>query len=691
MKTLLPCAVYFQKNIYLLLFFSLSLFFASAQNIDFGKSFVNITKGNNGGSIEPGDVLEIRASIVVRAGTYDSCGYFDSVPAGTSFIPGSIRVLTNEGKIYKQFTDVAGDDCGWIASPNIRINMGYVTAAAPATAFRRGRITNTNKPSFFGGTCIMVASFRVVVTAAYNNFINIGGGSMTYKTGGVLQTFTFPGNTIMVYQNFGICSNTVGVNSIGTEFNGTFGSGKPRNRGTSANVPPGYTYSIFTSNMPNDYYYGIANNTSTNTAYTTLNTWAKPDLSPLTHRVFKFWDIIGDHTGAVSPTLGNPAADTVANPNAGYMLVINAAYRIDSAFQQTITGLCPNTYYEISCWLRNICSKCGCDSNGVGAGNPGYIPTALNDSSGVAPNLTMSVDNLSYYTTGNIPYTQTWVKKGFTVLTGPVQTSFTVKFFNNAPGGGGNDWALDDISIATCSPDLTLLPSANPMICAGNIVNISCLVKSFFNNYTYYKWQKSIDNGATWANDGPTGGPATPTWMGADWEYTVVHPTFIANMPDSGSKYRLVLATTLANLTNPGCSFSQSTVITLKVINCGPALSTDLISFTAKRQDDHVQLNWTTTKEESLLHFSIEKSWDAKSFNSIATINSYNNSQNLNFYSYPDRDTSKNIVYYRLKITDDKNRDKYSRTIELNENDNQVTLANLVNPFDQNIKFDMIV
>ena len=80
-------------------------FISFSQNIQFGKSYINVTKGVNGGTVEPGDVLEIRASIVVRSGTYDSCGYFDVIPTGTTYIPGTIRVLTNEGKVYKQFTD----------------------------------------------------------------------------------------------------------------------------------------------------------------------------------------------------------------------------------------------------------------------------------------------------------------------------------------------------------------------------------------------------------------------------------------------------------------------------------------------------------------------------------------------------------------------------------------------------------
>src|SRR5450432_2850055 len=89
-------------------------YYCKAQNVDFGKSYINITKGINGGTVETGDTVEIRASFVVRAGTYDSCRYTDVVPAGTSFISGTIRVLTNEGKIYKSFTDAAGDDPGWI-------------------------------------------------------------------------------------------------------------------------------------------------------------------------------------------------------------------------------------------------------------------------------------------------------------------------------------------------------------------------------------------------------------------------------------------------------------------------------------------------------------------------------------------------------------------------------------------------
>lgn len=672
---------------------------ANAQNIDFGKSYINVTKGTNGGTVETGDTLEIRASFVVRSGTYDSCRYQDAVPTGTAYIAGTIRVLTNEGKIYKQFTDAYGDDPGWLNGSNITIHLGYNTAAAPATAFRRGRVANTHKPSFYGSTCIMIASFRIRVMAATGSNISTGGGNMTYKNGiNPIQTFTFPSNLLQVYPNYGICSNTVGVNAIGTEFNGTFGSGKPRNRGTSANVPVGYTYAIFTNNSPNDYFYGVANNTSTNNAYTTSNAWPKPDPSAPTHRVFQVWDIIGDHTGAASPTAGNPAADTVANSNGGYMLIINAAYRIDSAFQQTISGLCPNTYYEVSCWMRNICSKCGCDSNGKGATNssgpPFYIPTAPGDSSGVYPNITFEIDGIDYYTTGNLLYNGQWVKKGFTFLTGPVQTSFTLKYFNNAPGGGGNDWSLDDISVSTCSPNMKYAPSNNPIVCDSNIITLRDTVRSYFNNYVYYKWQRSTNGGASWSDVTPASGPATPFWNGTAWEYVSSYtvPTSQTLLSNNGDMYRLVVATTLSNLSDANCRFTDvSSIITLNVIDCNTPLGTQLLSFDGQIIQEHTNLSWATSAEAYPFLFDIERSADGITFSAIATIENRNNSADLNNYSFIDPDLLQNgKSFYRLKLYNSSGKSTYSRIIQLSFNGKVFSIESVINPFSTELSLNIV-
>src|SRR5205814_6103930 len=142
--------------------------------------------------------------------------FYDTIRAGTSYIPGSLKILTNEGKQYKAFTDALLDDCGWILSvgPNtyIRINLGFNTADAPATPLKRGRIRNTHKPSFFGNTCIMIASFRIKVTAAIGSTINTGGGGITYKPAGAPaltppSAMAFATNNVAVYTNYGSCPN----------------------------------------------------------------------------------------------------------------------------------------------------------------------------------------------------------------------------------------------------------------------------------------------------------------------------------------------------------------------------------------------------------------------------------------------------------------------------------------------------
>jgi len=56
----------FSRITYTLLTIALCADPALAQlKIDYGKSYVNVTKGATGGTIEPGDILEVRATFVV--------------------------------------------------------------------------------------------------------------------------------------------------------------------------------------------------------------------------------------------------------------------------------------------------------------------------------------------------------------------------------------------------------------------------------------------------------------------------------------------------------------------------------------------------------------------------------------------------------------------------------------------------
>jgi len=570
--------------------------------IDYAKSYVNITSGTVGGTINPGDVLEIRATLVIRTAiTIDSIAYFDTLRAGGGLrlVNSTITTRTNEGKIFQSFTDLSTDaDAGYYTTAGvgtdtaIRMNLGPT-----ATRAAKGALSNTSLPSLFGSTCVTMATYRVTVNGGYGTKIEFGGGAFTYRipgTGAGIK-ISFPNDSLMVYQNVGICpNNTSTTNILGDEFNGTFGTpaasaGSQNRSTTSPNTT--YQYQAFNPSGPGDYFYGVANNTSAN--FTTVQTLAKPAAAG--PRVFNVWDISGDHTGAVdmgNVSRGNRPCNpllpiSTTNP-CGYMLVVNAAYRTDVAFSFGVEGACPNTYYEISAWVKNICYKCGDDVNGINSssGNPLYIPTVpgapgSSDSSGVRPNLAFEIDGVDYYTTGDIPYqgipgTNTgsdtlnrWLRKSFVYRTGAAQTSFELTIRNNAPGGGGNDWALDDITLRTCYPNMSYSPSVSPTICANSTIIIRDTVRCYYDTYVHYKWQRSLDGGTSWLDIAGTAAVAAPSLVSGMYQFVAVYsiPPAWTTMANNGNLYRVVVATTVANLAGT-CNYSDAVPVTIDIDYC---------------------------------------------------------------------------------------------------------------------------
>jgi len=397
--------------------------------------------------------------------------------------------------------------------------------------------------------------------------------------------------------------------------------------------------------------------------------------------VFTVWDIIGDHTGAASPTAGNPA--TAVGTNGGYMVVVNASYATSRAIQQDVSNLCPSTYYDFSAWFRNICPKCSCDSNGRGALNSlfnGPYPP------GVKPNLTFQLNGIDYYTTGDIPYTGLWEKKGFTYLTGSSQTSFTLSIRNNSPGGGGNDWAIDDVSLSTCAPNIELNYTPEFKGCYGSLVELSSKIKCWFPNYTFYKWQRSTNGGVTWLDTGVSG-TGSPTYVGGQWEYTANYPPFIANQPDSGHRYRVVVATTAANLTNINCSYSNNSNIFLNIIDCGVILNANISNFSASLVQSYSNLSWQIATGNNISYFLLEKSNNAIDYKPIATI-PY---QNIASYSFADPEKISGISYYRLKIVDEKGNFVYSKVIAVSNSKINFEIKPFTNPVTDKLLLDYMM
>ncbi len=677
-----------------IIFFSSIHFNAFSQSrVDAGKSFANLSKLSTGGTFNPGDTVEIRVTIAVKTvGTYtavDSVQVFDNVPANTTYITGSLRVATNQGLTYKgPFTEAVDGDQGSNVAGAITINLGN-----KANGTRGGRIrSDTSKPSFFASHCIMMACYRVRINPSnsFGDTIFIG-GSIRYKivtpaTGWV--TTVFPTYKILLFQNNGLCPNGSGV-SAASDSAGTFASGILQNRPSPLAFTTTYVNQNISTSQPNDYNYAIINNSSANGSTNPNSTMPE---SPALRRVFGFWDIAGDHTGASNPAIGNPPK--APGTRGGYFVLINASYITDVAYQETLSNLCPNTYYEFSAWYRNVCPRCSCDSNGRGSSSGGFIPYPGNDSSGVRPNLTFEIDGLAYYTTGDIKYDRVapWKQYGFTFKTKPSQTTANFVIRNNSPGGGGNDWAIDDIKIAHCGPALNM--NYNPIVlgCTSSPfeVRLSDTIRYVYNNsYIYFKWQKSNVGGTIWSDmTGPgTSGVGSTTLVNGLYQFVTNLPPFLAYPADSGTYYRVIVATTAANLTG-NCAYNDGSSTMIKVINCGAVLNASFTQFKGQLNNKQAYINWSATGETNLVNYEIEKSTDGILFTKIGSVAARNLAEA--YYNFTDPDIINNNTYYRLKMTDNEGLFKYSSTILLSP-ELKFEVKVLKNPFKNFITADIIV
>jgi hypothetical protein len=218
-------------------------------------------------------------------------------------------------------------------------------------------------------------------------------------------------------------------------------------------------------------------------------------------------------------------------------------------------------------------------------------------------------------------------------------------------------------------------------------------VRSYFNNYTYYKWQRSTDGGSTWSDVTGASGPASPTWNGSAWEYVTSYavPPTATTLANNGDKYRVVVATTSSNLGTSTCLFTDGvSIITVSVIDCTNPLDANLLSFNGKLVNGKGNLSWTTSKENQPLEFSIEKSADGVSFSEISKVTGYNNnSDELNNYVFTDPTPLTVKTWYRLAMLTNGRISKYSRTIQLGTIQQEFAINNLVNPFNNDLQFEL--
>ena len=202
-----------------------------------------------------------------------------------------------------------------------------------------------------------------------------------------------------------------------------------------------------------------------------------------------YYTIAAHTTNCFGGTWFSVDQDHTGNPN-GYFMLINASFQPSDFYVQTVTGLCGNTSYQFAAWVLNMVSE------------PGEI----------LPNITFRIEKtdgtvLQTFNTGDIPEASspTWNQYAFYFNTPPGINTVVLRMTNNAPGGNGNDLALDDITFRPAGSSIQSVVTGystdtlNFCFNAQPTLNIDATVESCYPSQSV-QWQESVDTGNTWAD-----------------------------------------------------------------------------------------------------------------------------------------------------------------------------------------------
>jgi hypothetical protein len=171
--------------------------------------------------------------------------------------------------------------------------------------------------------------------------------------------------------------------------------------------------------------------------------------------------------------------------------------------------------------------------------------------------------------------------------------------------------------------------------------------------YTYINGAKSDSLQGTFGLLAPTNSTA-PIWFFMDNGITGGGSTRTCEDGPGSISY--------LSITN--AAFTATQVDSTWSAQCPVVLPLQLLDFHANKQNNTVNLSWTTTREVNTSYFELERGTDGKNFNKLATI-ATNNSVSVNTYSYIDQQPS-STNFYRLKMVDIDGNFKYSAVLKIN-------------------------
>jgi len=131
------------------------------------------------------------------------------------------------------------------------------------------------------------------------------------------------------------------------------------------------------------------------------------------------------------------------------------------------------------------------------------------------------------------------------------------------------------------------------------------------------------------------------------------------------------------------------------VINRSPCpnmtpLPIELLSFTAKRNDLVIDVNWQTASEINNDYFTVEKSRDGENYSIVGIVAGAGNSNEILNYETTDYNPYEGVSYYRLKQTDFDGKFEYSFIITVDFSTDEYGISIYPNPTNDFITIDFV-
>jgi hypothetical protein len=137
---------------------------------------------------------------------------------------------------------------------------------------------------------------------------------------------------------------------------------------------------------------------------------------------------------------------------------------------------------------------------------------------------------------------------------------------------------------------------------------------------------------------------------------------------------------------------SNTATVTIN-FSIGATLPVVLKYFTAQLNNNKVDLKWATSTEINASHFVIERSFDGRNYEDIATVLAFGNTTDEKTYQYADNSygSDKQVIYYRLRQVDQDGKLDYSltRMIRIGKQGTTASILTFPNPVTNEVRISI--